>query len=146
MYDKLTSLDYSPYDLDLSAKARDISELTRPVEPDKASGERTPNRRPVVQLLVCPGPRFVGARAARFVRSATPLCRAKPFVVLDMSEVTRMDAAGLLAIISLVRVCRGAGGALRLCSPNQAVRRLLAAAGVHHLVDVYHTRRHAAFV
>jgi anti-anti-sigma factor len=65
-------------------------------------------------------------------------------VVLDLSDVVTVDAAGLLAVSSLVRASREGGGALRLCNPNQAVRRLLAAVGVHHLVDVYPNRRYAS--
>jgi anti-anti-sigma factor len=96
-----------------------------------------------VQLLLCPGPRFGGVQAERFVREVSRFCRARPLVVLDMGEVASVDAAGLLAVTALARTCRQAGGALRLCNPSRAVRGLLAAAGVHHLADVYGTRRHA---
>jgi anti-anti-sigma factor len=104
------------------------------------------SEKPGVFVLLCPGPRFGGPRTARFVRTASRLCRVRPHVVLDMSEVATVDAAGLLAIASLARVCRSGGGSVRLCSPNRAVRKLLATTGVHQLADAYQTRRHASFV
>jgi anti-anti-sigma factor len=107
--------------------------------------ETTP-RGPCVLILLCPGPRFTGATARRFAHYAVVHCRATPCVVLDLSDVATVDAAGILAVSSLVRASRAAGGTLRLCSPNQSVRRLLATVGVHQLVDVYPTRRHALLV
>jgi anti-anti-sigma factor len=96
-----------------------------------------------VQVLVCPGPRFGGATAARFAHYAVVHCRANRDVVLDLSDVSAVDAAGLLAVSSLARACRAAGGTLRLCSPSPSVLRLLATVGVYHLADVHPTRRHA---
>lgn len=107
--------------------------------------ESVPDPTPDVRLLLCPGPRFGGATAARFLRSASDLSRTGTHVLLDMSEVTAVDAAGLLAIAGLARACRAAGGGLSLCGATPAVRRLLATSGVHRVADAYHTRRHAGF-
>jgi anti-anti-sigma factor len=96
-----------------------------------------------IAVLSCPGPTFSGQRATAFGQHAARLALTKAQVVLDVSEVTSIDAAGLLAITSLARVCRERGVALRLCGPTHSVRVLLAAAGVHRLADIFHTRRHA---
>ncbi|WP_439621369.1 STAS domain-containing protein [Gemmata sp.] len=96
-----------------------------------------------IAVLACPGPAFTGERATAFGRHAARLALTKAQVVLDVSEVTSIDVTGLLAITSLARVCRERGVALRLCGPTQPVRVLLAAAGVHRLADIFHTRRHA---
>lgn len=132
--------DSLPHDFDSSGDSHEgsISVATEIGDADDSPNEFT------VLVLVCPGPQFSGGRAARYARSATQLCKGRRMIILDLSEVRTMDAAGLLAITSLVRACRSAGGELRLCSPNHAVRVLLAAAGVHHLVDVYHSRRQAS--
>jgi anti-anti-sigma regulatory factor len=96
-----------------------------------------------IAVLSCPGPTFSGQRATAFGVYAAGLALTKAQVVLDVSEVTSIDAAGLLAITSLARACRERGVALRLCGPTHSVRVLLAAAGVHRLADIFHTRRHA---
>lgn len=96
-----------------------------------------------IAVLACPGPTFSGERAAAFARHAAQLAQCKSQVVLDVSEVTSVDAAGLLALASLARVCREQGVALRLCGPTQPVRVLLAAAGLHRLAEIFHSRRHA---
>ena len=117
-----------------------------PERRDQAGRVTQPRREPSVRILTCPGPRFDRSTAADFVRGTIAQCRASRYVVLDLRDVTRMDVAGLLAICSLVRATRASGGSLRLCNAAPAVRRLLAAAGVHHLADVYHTREPAVAI
>ena len=110
--------------------------------PPKSGGDCDAPRHGIA-VLSCPGPTFSGQRATAFGRQAARLALTKAQVVLDVSEVTSIDAAGLLAITSLARACRERGVALRLCGPTPAIRVLLAAAGVHRLADIFHTRRHA---
>jgi anti-anti-sigma factor len=126
----------------LSVEHRDQTESIKVVTPDGYFSELT--LEPGVMILVCPGPRFGGDDAARFARSASLLCQVRPRVVLDMSEIESVDADGLLTISSFVRACRDAGVTPRLCSPQRSVRGMLASTGVHNLVDVYHSRRHAS--
>lgn len=110
--------------------------------PPKSADECAPQQHGIA-VLSCPGPTFSGQRATAFGRQVARLALTKAQVVLDVSEVTSIDAAGLLAITSLARACRERGVGLRLCGPTQSVRVLLAAAGVHRLADIFHSRRHA---
>jgi anti-anti-sigma factor len=120
--------------------------LPHPERRDHAGRVAPPRREPYVRILLCPGPRFNRPTAESFVPTASAQCRASRHVVLDLRDVVAIDVAGLLAIWSLVRVSRAVGGVLRLCNANPAVRRLLAAAGVHQLADVYHTREPAVVI
>jgi anti-anti-sigma factor len=119
---------------------------THPERRDQAGRVAPPRREPFVRILLCPGPRFDRPTAEAFVPTASAQCRASRHVVLDLRDVVAIDVAGLLAIWSLVRVSRVAGGVMRLCNANPAVRRLLATAGVHQLADVYHTREPAVVI
>lgn len=103
--------------------------------------EVSPLRAVVVR---CPGPRFCGRVAVRFVRLASPLCGAEPRLVLDLGDVQAIDAAGVLAVAGLARACRARGGTLSLCHATAAVRALLASVGLHNHADILHTPVYAA--
>lgn len=96
-----------------------------------------------VTVLTAPGPRLRGQLAERFVQEAYDTCRTAATVVIDLSQVTAIDVAGLRAIARLVRVCLQADGTLRLSGPTRPVRLLLAAAGLSDAVEVYPTREFA---
>jgi anti-anti-sigma factor len=93
-----------------------------------------------VTVLTAPGPRLCGRLADRFAREAGDRCRAASVVVVDLSQVTAIDVAGLRTLARLARVCREADGTLRLSDPTRSVRLLLSAAGLYDAIEVFHTR------
>jgi anti-sigma B factor antagonist len=54
----------------------------------------------------------------------------RPRLVLDLSEVTFMDASGLGALMAARRRSLLLGGGLRLVAPSSSVRRVLEASGL----------------
>src|SRR5687768_15549787 len=111
--------------------------LVQALAPAERAASPTPTSLPDepvgVTVVPCPGPRLGGRAAVRFVRSVLPTCAAGRPVVVDLSAVASLDAAGLLAVAQVVRTVRAAGGEARLCGTSPAVRAVLAGAGIHHL-------------
>lgn len=105
----------------------------------------TPAACPDVAAAVvrCPTPRLCGSAAEHFFRMALAGCPSGTPVVIDLDGVTVIDAAGLLGLARCVRAVRATGGVPRLCGPTPPVRALLAAAGLHAVVEVFHTRAQA---
>lgn len=54
--------------------------------------------------------------------------------VLDMSEVHRIDAAGIAALISLYGSSRNAGYSFRLCNVTPHVEEILKLVGLDHVL------------
>jgi anti-anti-sigma factor len=65
-------------------------------------------------------------------------------VVLDLSGVSLLSAAGAGALAELADTLAGHGGRLRLVVAGEPIQRALQASGVLHLVDLYPTVRAAA--
>jgi anti-anti-sigma factor len=124
-----------------TAPVVDASALCAVATADRSESRGMPLRAVVVH---CPGPRFCGRAAARFVRFASPLCRAELRLVLDFGDVRVIDAAGVLAVAGLARACRAGGGTLSLCNAAAAVRALLASVGLHDHADILHTPAYTA--
>ena len=58
------------------------------------------------------------------------LSRGERRILLDLSQLTAIDAAGIGELIRVFNVTRAAGGALRVARANRRVLQLLNAAGV----------------
>lgn len=56
-------------------------------------------------------------------------------IVIDLSEVSFLDSTGLSVLIAGLKRCQGAGGDLRVASPQPNVRRVFEVTG---LADVFH--------
>ncbi|WP_214415956.1 STAS domain-containing protein [Sphaerisporangium fuscum] len=57
--------------------------------------------------------------------------RSHATIVLDLSEVTFMDASGVSALLAARRRSVRLGGGVRLVAPSSSVCRVLEAAGLH---------------
>jgi anti-anti-sigma factor len=57
-------------------------------------------------------------------------------VVLDLSEVSFVDSAGLRTMVGLDRRAKAAGGSLELRSPNPTLTRLLELTSLDRLFDI----------
>jgi anti-anti-sigma factor len=64
------------------------------------------------------------------LREATALSR---LVVVELSNVTFMAAAGLDALVAAHQACQQAGGRVRVHTTNRLTLRLLTVAGLRHL-------------
>ena len=62
-----------------------------------------------------------------------------PKIVLDLSELTFLNSAGLGAFIAAHRRCRERGGMLCLVRPREAVAQLLRVTHLDRLIPVYPT-------
>jgi len=93
---------------------------------------------PVVILAPVPAP--CGREAARWEARAFPVPGR---TVLDLSQVERIDAAGVLAVLRAARRAREAGRVLRVVTPTPPVRMVLASAGLIDLAEVHPTRDQA---
>lgn len=55
-------------------------------------------------------------------------------LVVDLGQVSRLDATGVVALLTVQRIAANQGCTLVLANPSAAVRELLAATGVHDLL------------
>jgi anti-anti-sigma regulatory factor len=74
--------------------------------------------------------RLVYGRESALLCAAVPPHRRE--IIVDLSGVTAIDAAGLGALISL----RAAGNYLRLVDPSETVRQVLRLTNLHSLFDI----------
>ena len=63
------------------------------------------------------------------------LDQGKTSIVVDLAEVTFLDSTGLSVLVAGIKRCQGAGGDMRIVSPQPNVRRVLEITG---LTDVFH--------
>lgn len=87
-------------------------------------------------VIPFPGPERCGRAVARPEAPAFP-DRGRP--VLDLSQVERMDANSLLAVLRAAKRVRESGRVLRIGCPAPAVRMLLASVGLPELAEVHPT-------
>jgi anti-anti-sigma factor len=83
-----------------------------------------------VVTVRCQGRLVCGPEAA-FFGAAVPHHR-RALMVVDLSGVTAIDAAGIGALISL----RAAGTYLRLVDPSETLRRVLRLTKLHSVFDI----------
>ena len=65
------------------------------------------------------------------------LSAAGPNVVVDLREVTFMDASGLGVLATSGHIARRLGGAVRLVGPSHQVRRVLALTLLDRVLPIY---------
>jgi anti-anti-sigma factor len=83
-----------------------------------------------VVTVRCQGRLVFGLESALF-GAAVPLHR-REIIIVDLSGVTAIDAAGIGALISL----RAAGTYLRLVDPSETVRRVLRLTNLYSVFDI----------
>ena len=88
------------------------------------------------------GPLEWGSAAS--LRTAMGLLGSVPRLVVDLSEVTFLDSAGISALVAGVRRVRDNGGEVVVCSTRQRVNRLLETIGFDRIVPVAGTVEQAA--
>lgn len=90
--------------------------------------------------------RLVLLPAGELDRAAAPLMRSElaavvesrpPLVVVDLHEVTFVDAAGLGVLLRAARSLAAQGSRLVLASPQRTVRRVLEMTDVDKALDVH---------
>lgn len=67
---------------------------------------------------------------------ASVLAEAGPHVVLDLGDVTFIDAAGLGCLVRWARFIRLRGGSLTVANPSRRVRRLMVLTRLDHALGV----------
>lgn len=96
-----------------------------------------------VAIVVWNTLRLCGREAERLAANLMdhlPLARR---VLLDLRSVRQIDGTGLRALTEVARGCREAGLDFAVCEPAPAVRRMLAAVGLHTQVDVFSNQQQA---
>lgn len=58
-------------------------------------------------------------------------------LVLDLSDVNYLSSAGLRAMVSALRTCKGKGGDVRVAAPSERVQEVLELAGLDALFKSY---------
>lgn len=71
------------------------------------------------------------------VRSAAAMLPIGERVVINLSDVSFMDSAGLGVLVSLIRRIREGGGDACVCSSRPGMTRLLHTVGLDRLAPVY---------
>lgn len=64
-------------------------------------------------------------------------------ILFDMTQVTRLDSVGLGAILGCLKHQRASGGDLKLFGTSRQIRTLLELVRMHHVLDIFNTRREA---
>ena len=86
-------------------------------------------------LLRCSGRLIVGRGAERQIWAVLFYGSDRVDVLLDLSAVTDMDAAGIGIIASLCQSIRRRGGTVRMLAASARVRTLLRVTGVEYALD-----------
>jgi len=96
------------------------------------------NSRPVVVKRM---PERVNARTAReFMRALQPfLVTDRPQLVLDLSQVVRLDAAGVEMLLSCMSEAHKRDGDLKLAAPSQQAYVVLELTRTERLFEIYET-------
>jgi anti-sigma B factor antagonist len=96
------------------------------------------NSRPVVVKRM---PERVNARTAReFMRALRPfLVTDRPQLVLDLSQVVRLDAAGVEMLLSCMSEAHKRDGDLKLAAPSQQAYVVLELTRTERLFEIYET-------
>ncbi len=94
----------------------------------------TVERAAKTSVVRCEGPLVLGEPLER-VRDAV-LCQANNIVRVDLSSVSRIDAAGLGLLASLCRLAYMVGIDLCLVNPSSHVQELLALVGLDFATDM----------
>jgi len=76
----------------------------------------------------------------KFLARLAPLVRRQS-VSLDLGAVTRIDAAGVAALVSLYRGAREAGHSFTVCNPSRRVEEVLALFGLDQVLVLRHPER-----
>lgn len=66
-----------------------------------------------------------------------------PIIVLDLSKTEAIDSTALGAVVQMLKQLRSEQRELRLASPTDAVRRVLAITRLDRVFDVYDTAEEA---
>jgi anti-anti-sigma factor len=93
------------------------------------------SRFPFVHTAVIDSTEFVRGQEQKFLEQLKPLVSAQN-VVLDLRKVTRIDAAGLAALITLYCDACKAGHSFRIANPSVHVAELLALVRLDRLLFV----------
>jgi anti-anti-sigma factor len=93
------------------------------------------SRFPSVYTAVIDSTEFVRGQEQKFLEQLMPLVRAQN-VVLDLRNVTRIDAAGLAALITIYCDACKAGHSFRITNPSVHVAELLALVRLDRLLVV----------
>ena len=78
------------------------------------------------------------------LRAAMGLLGSVPRLVIDLSDVTFIDSAGVTALVAAVRRVRDNGGEVVVCSTRKRVNRLLETIGFDRVVPVVGSVEQAA--
>lgn len=69
----------------------------------------------------------------------TAIARTSPRLVIDLSEVTFIDSAGLTVILAARQRARAQGGDIYLLGPTKQVRKVLAITSLDRLLEIHET-------
>jgi len=87
-----------------------------------------------VTILDCVGRLVFGDEALHLRERAKELLKTKKVLVLNLTGVSYIDSGGLGVLVGLLTTARAGGGDLKLASPNERSREVLA---ITHLTEVF---------
>lgn len=61
------------------------------------------------------------------------------YLVIDLSNVTRIDSSGVGSLVSALRNCRDQGGDARLAGPSDHLRKILEMMGLEQVFEIHDT-------
>ena len=56
-------------------------------------------------------------------------------LILDVSDITHMDTGGLIALMTVSKICSGKGMSFAVSGHNQIVEKILESSGLTHLLS-----------
>src|SRR5262245_44988319 len=86
---------------------------------------------------------FDASNADDFKREVAPVLDTNSRLVLDLHRVQFVDSSGCGAILSCLKHLSGAGGDLKLCRVNDAVRTTFELIRLHRICQIFPTREEA---
>ncbi len=67
----------------------------------------------------------------------------KPFVVVDLTNLTAIDTSGLGSFLALLRHLNTCGGSLKISCMNRPVRTMFELVSMHKIFDIFNTTEEA---
>jgi anti-anti-sigma factor len=90
-------------------------------------------------VVSCKGRLVYRDEAAVFFRKVAELLPRAQLVLLDLSQVEKIDGSGLGHLLNLLARARGSGCALKLVAPSRRVRELLELTNLSSVFEIHPT-------
>jgi len=95
-----------------------------------------------ITVVELPG-RIVAVNNRAFDKDLAPLIKPNAKIILDLTQVNRLDSSGVGSIVACLKQVRTAGGDVKLCGLSMKIRALFEMVRLNRVFDIFNTRQEA---